>query len=340
MQDALVLHCISLLLGVVIVVWGTRVPQLLALVAAAGAGLWIGLVFEEGLTFNHAVFGVYTPTGEREPLIVCIVFATLSGCLSYFARQTALSLLTAILLSLNAVSLLRAMDVSPIQATHLDALTFPTFGLVAAVVLVLAFLATALLVFRLKRKQLAIGFSTAQLGSLLMLSALSQIVQRAGSSRVPFSILGDLARVMAQPRGSRCEAVWSGEDLVADLAADDSRRLCQCGALCRTEIFLWIAGSWGLMVLRRMCRRQATGSAPRSKQHRPVPRVEPEPVSPSTLGAPMDRGARKGKSFVPEFDETWEDPHLKLQKLREWLEEGLISLGDFETKKRELLGRL
>lgn len=243
--DPDVLHAAALVLGATAVVFGKRLPQLFAAVSAVSFGLWVAVIIQDRQTFNQPLFGlVDLPEGIWVPIVAGLLTAGGAAALSLLAWRAALTLLTGGILMLIAVALCRLWNVSPDRIFKVGASLLSAYRVVGAVVLVLAVLVSAALVKKFHKAMIV--FASAHLGTLLLLSGTSHFAQRAGVD-APFSLLDDLARIMAEVRGGRCH-VWeaqAGED-----AYDAGLKGCDCQEKCRQEILAWLASSWAVLIAR------------------------------------------------------------------------------------------
>jgi len=233
--DPTVLHTVALVLGIISIMFGRRLPQVLAFVASVSFGLWVGLLVQDRQIYNQPMLGVDLPDGIWLPLTLGTIAAISAALLVWVAWRTALILLTAGLFMFISVAIWRLMNVSPERMFKDGASLLSTYRVVGAVSLVVAVLVFALLVRRFHNAMVA--FASAHLGTLLFLSGVSHFAQRAGADEAPFSLLDDLARVFAEVRSGKCHLWDNGED------EDTGLEGCDCSHHCRTEILAWLLSS-------------------------------------------------------------------------------------------------
>lgn len=233
-------HAVAVVLGAVAVVYGRRLPQLLAAVAAMSFGLWTALVIHDRQVYDQPLFGkIHLPSGEWVPIVAGLLAGVLAGLLCRVAWKAALVGLTAGLLVLISASICRLFNVSPDKVVQVAASKLSAYRVVGAVVLVVGVIASALLVKRFHKHM--IKFSSAFLGTLLLLSGVSHFSARIGAG-TPFSLLDDLARIYSEVRDGNCK-LWEQPD-----AAPLQR--CDCQEDCQTEILAWIASSFAVLIAR------------------------------------------------------------------------------------------
>ncbi|CAE8685996.1 unnamed protein product, partial [Polarella glacialis] len=251
--DPDVLHAVALVLGTGAIVLGRRLPMMLAVVASVTLGLWVGLVIQDRQAYNNPLFGaIDLPEGQWVPLVAGFLAASAAAGLSYLTWKLALALLTGFLVALLAISACRLANVSPEKIFQLGASLLSAYRVVGAVVLTLAVLVSYVLV-RKCHKVMA-SFASAQLGTLLLLSGVSHFSARVGN-KAPFSLLDDLARIVAEVRGGRCQMWAEGEEEAgsgenATGGGDTGLLGCDCGDQCRTEISAWMLSSATVLAAR------------------------------------------------------------------------------------------
>jgi len=233
--DPDVLHSVALVLGTISILFGRRLPQVLAFVASVSFGLWVGLLMQDRQIFNQPMLGVDLPEGIWLPLTAGAVAAVSAALLVWVAWRTALILLTAGLFMFVSVAICRLANVSPERMFDAGASLLSTYRVVGAVSLIVALLVFALIVRRFHDGMVA--FASAGLGTLLFLSGVSHFAQRAGTNEAPFSLLDDLARVFAEVRSGQCHLWDKGED------EDIGLKGCDCSHRCQTEILAWLTSS-------------------------------------------------------------------------------------------------
>ncbi|CAE7828374.1 unnamed protein product [Symbiodinium sp. CCMP2456] len=177
--DPDVMHAIGLILGTGAIVWGKRLPHMLAAVASTSLGLWIGLVAQDRQHFQKPVWGVELPEGKWFPWAAGIAAGAAAAILSYFTWKLALALLTGGLVTLLALAACRLANVSPEKVFELGSSLLSSYRLIGAVVLTLSVIAFFFTV-RKCHAQMS-EFASAQLGTLLLLSAVSHFAARVGA---------------------------------------------------------------------------------------------------------------------------------------------------------------
>jgi len=283
--DPDVLHAIALALGVAAIAFGRRLPQLLAGVSSVSLGLWVGLVVQDRQVFDQPLVGsIDVPDGVWFPIVAGVLTTAAAGALGLLAWRVALVLLTAGLFSMIALAICRLANASPEKILQVAGSLLSTYRIVGAVVLVLTILISSLLVRRFHEGMIA--FSSAHLGTLLLLSGISHFTQVAGASEVPFSLLDDFARIMAEVRGGRCE-LWSGEGTKGE---SSDLHGCECGDQCRSEIVAWLASSMtvlgGRFVMKKLKERSGKGQKPSDEEKAPLAESAASPAaSPEVIGA-------------------------------------------------------
>mmetsp|Transcript_49124 Transcript_49124/g.110561 ORF Transcript_49124/g.110561 Transcript_49124/m.110561 type:complete len:330 (+) Transcript_49124:92-1081(+) len=278
--DPDVLHAVALVLGIAAIAYGRRLPHLLAAVSSVSLGLWVGLVIQDRQAFNEHLFGkVEIPEGTWFPIVIGLVTTIAAGVLGLVAWRAALVLLTACLLATIALAICRLANASPERILKVGASLLSAYRIVGAVVLVIAILASTLLVKRFHKAM--IFFSSAHLGTLLLLSGISHFSERAGAMEAPFSLLDDLARVMAEVRGGRCH-LWKSEG-----REDTGLKGCDCGQQCRTDIIAWLVCSatvLGMKAAIRLLDRRFKGQKPSDEEKAPL---ADGGASPQVIGAAL-----------------------------------------------------
>mmetsp|Transcript_64967 Transcript_64967/g.201437 ORF Transcript_64967/g.201437 Transcript_64967/m.201437 type:complete len:324 (-) Transcript_64967:147-1118(-) len=277
--DPVVLHSMALILGVIAIGFGRRLPQLLAAVSSISLGLWVGLVIQDRQAYRQRVMGtVDLPEGTWFPVTVGLLTVVVAGAFGLFAWRAALVLLTACLVTAVALAICRLANASPEKILRVGASLLSAYRIVGAVVLVLAVLVFALLVRRFHRAMIA--FSSAHLGTLLLLSGVSFFAQSAGAADLPFSLLDDLARIMAEVRGGRCH-LWEEEER----AGSPGLQGCDCGDQCRTEIMAWLLSSSTVLLWRGVRHRLAKRRGRKHSEEERAPLADGGDPPPEVLGA-------------------------------------------------------
>jgi len=280
--DPDVLHAVALILGIGAIVWGRRLPHMLAAVASTSLGLWVGLVVQDRQHFDTPLWGsIDLPEGKWFPWAAGISAAAAAAVLSYFTWKLALALLTGGLVTLIALAACRVANVSPEKLFELGSSLLSSYRIVGAVVLTLSVIAFFLLV-RKCHKQMA-EFASATLGTLLLLSGVSHFSSRVGAE-APFSLLDDMARMAAEVRNGNCHLWDAGKD-----GKEDTGLLgCDCGEKCRTEIAAWLASSAIVLVSKCALRWYRSRAESRSSQEETAPLRDAQDtpsVSPQVVGA-------------------------------------------------------
>lgn len=278
--DPDVLHAIALILGIGAIVWGRRLPHMLAAIASTSLGLWVGLVVQDRQHFDAPLFGsVDLPEGKWFPWFAGITAAAAAAILSYFTWKLALALLTGGLFTLIALAACRVANVSPEKVFQLGSSLLSSYRIVGAIVLTLSVIAFFLLV-RKCHAQMA-EFASATLGTLLLLSGVSHFSSRVGAE-APFSLLDDMARMAAEVRRGNCH-LWK------DAEEEDTGLLsCDCGERCRTEIAAWLASSGIVLLSKIVLRWYRTRQESRTSQEESAPLRDAQDtpsVSPQVFGA-------------------------------------------------------
>ncbi|OLP78428.1 hypothetical protein AK812_SmicGene41392 [Symbiodinium microadriaticum] len=217
--DPDVMHAIGLILGTGAIVWGKRLPHMLAAVASTSLGLWIGLVAQDRQHFQKPVWGMELPEGQWFPWAAGIAAGAAAAILSYFTWKLALALLTGGLVTLLALAACRLANVSPEKVfdaiSCLQLLASQSCHCAINVVIdacaVVLTLSVIAFFFTVRKCHAQMSeFASAQLGTLLLLSAVSHFAARVGAE-APFSLLDDLARMVAEallpalrPKGALC----------------------------------------------------------------------------------------------------------------------------------------
>ncbi|CAE7612413.1 unnamed protein product [Symbiodinium pilosum] len=261
--DPDVLHAIGLVLGTGAIVWGKRLPHMLAAVASISLGLWIGLVAQDRQHFNTPVWGVDLPEGKWFPWVAGVAAGAAAAVLSYFTWKLALALLTGGLVTLLALAACRLANVSPEKVFQLGSNLLSSYRLVGAVVLTLSIIVFFFMV-RKCHAQMS-EFASAQLGTLLLLSAVSHFAARVGAE-APFSLLDDLARMVSEVRAGNCH-LWENQEQLQDPGLAG----CDCGEKCRTEIGAWLASSATVLASKCMLRWYRTRKADKPTQEEIAP---------------------------------------------------------------------
>uniref|UniRef100_A0A7S4Q0Z0 DUF4203 domain-containing protein n=1 Tax=Alexandrium monilatum TaxID=311494 RepID=A0A7S4Q0Z0_9DINO len=278
--DPNVLHTVALALGIAAIAWGRSLPQLLAGVSSVSLGLWVGLVVQDRQFFDRPIVGgIDVPDGTWVPVVAGLLMAILAGILGLLAWRLALVLLTAGLITLIILAICRLANASPEKVMQVAGSLLSAYRIVGAVVLVGTILALALLVKRFHKGMIA--FSSAHLGTLLLLSGISHFAQVAGASEAPFSLLDDFARIIAEVRGGRCH-LWSEE-----AGGGGGLQSCDCGDRCRSEIIAWLASSitvLGGRFLQNRWRRSRKGQKPSEEEKAPLAQTG---APPEVIGAPQ-----------------------------------------------------
>jgi len=257
--DPGVLHAIGLVFGLVAILFSKRLPVLLAVVASLTLGLWVGLLVQERQTFEEPLIGdLETPDGIWLPITLGVLAAIAAAALAKFAWRAALALLTSGVLMLLALAICRLLNTTPEDMFKMGAALLSTYRVIGVVVLVVTILLSALAVRKFHK--VMVGFTSAHLGVLLLLSGLSHFAQRLGAVERPFSLLDDLARIAAEVRGGRCKLWEEGSEPATERNADGHAKVvsssavdfesCDCGDQCRTEILAWILGSLTVVLFR------------------------------------------------------------------------------------------
>jgi len=235
-------HAAALVLGAIAIVYGRRLPMLLAGVASISLGLWTALVVHDRQAFNQPLFNDVTlPEGDWVPIVAGLLAGAAAAALCKVAWRAALVLLTAGILMLLAMALCRLANVSPDRIFKVGASLLSAYRVIGAVVLVVGILGSALAVKQFHQKM--ITFASAHLGTLLLLSGVSHFSARVGAD-APFSLLDDLARIISEVRDGRCH-LWENDD-AAHL------QKCDCNQQCQTEICAWIASSVAVLAIRQL----------------------------------------------------------------------------------------
>lgn len=278
--DPNVLHAVALALGVAAIAFGRRLPQLLAGVSSVSLGLWVGLVVQDRQVFDQPLLGsIEVPDGAWFPIVTGLLTAIAAGVLGLFAWRVALVLLTAGLFTMIALAICRLANASPEKMLQVAGSLLSAYRVVGAVVLAATILVSALLVRRFHKGMIA--FSSAHLGTLLLLSGVSHFAQVAGASEAPFSLLDDFARIMAEVRGGRCH-LWSGE---GPDAAPSGLQGCDCGEQCRSEILAWLASSMTVLCGRFLMNRYQKRSKRQKPSEEEKAPLADSAASPEVIGA-------------------------------------------------------
>lgn len=298
-------HAIALILGAVAVVYGRKLPQLLALVAALAFGLWTALVIHDRQMYDQPLFGtVDLPKGEWLPILGGVLAGAAAGLLCKVAWKASLVLLTAGLLVLIAMALCRLMNVSPDKVLQLAATQLSTYRVVGAVVLVVGLVLSALLVKSCH--EYMITFASAFLGTLLLLSGISHFSSRVGAG-TPFSLLDDLARILAEVRDGNCH-LWD-HDEAAPL------QKCKCESNCQTEILAWIVSSVTVLIariLRKKIEAYCESRKKRATEEEKAPFNDNE--NPPNEDSPYINPGKGGKIVEPKQKEN-KDLRKKCEKI-------------------------
>jgi len=256
--------------------------MLLAGVSSVSLGLWVGLVVQDRQAFDQPLVGnISLPEGAWFPVIAGLATAIAAGVLGLMAWRIALVLLTAGLFTMIAVAICRLANASPEKMLQVAGALLSAYRVVGAVVLCVMILLSALLVKRFHKAMIA--FSSAHLGTLLVLSGVSHFAQVAGASEAPFSLLDDFARIMAEVRGGRCH-LWSGE---APSTLTSGLQGCDCGEQCRTEILAWLASSWTVLCGRcvmNQCKKRSGKRGQKPSEEEKAPLAE-STAKPEVIGA-------------------------------------------------------
>jgi len=235
-----VLHILALILGAAVIISGMRLPQVLASAASISFGFWLGLVVQDRQQFDQPILGtLHLPRGAWLAMLVALMGCSAAGALAYLMWRMALALLNAGMLMLLSLAACRLANASPEKVFRIGASLLSTYRLVSGIVLFVSFMASVVAV--VFRPEEMIAFDAALLGSLLLLSGMSHFAQRFGAAERPFSLLDDLARMLSEVRGGRCE-LWKSYE-----TQDSGIRGCDCSDHCRTEIILWIIVSWAIL---------------------------------------------------------------------------------------------
>lgn len=125
-----------LLLGVA-ALFGKKFPSILAGVAALGAGLWTCLTFQDWQE-HGGPFDVQLPEGFWLPIVTGLIVAAAAAALVRSVWSAALVLLTASVLALVAVAIVRFANVQPEQLANEGSKMLSAYPLVATCVLVIA----------------------------------------------------------------------------------------------------------------------------------------------------------------------------------------------------------
>jgi len=279
--DPDVMHAIGLILGTTAIVWGKRLPHMLAAVASTSLGLWIGLVAQDRQHFQKPVWGMELPEGKWFPWAAGIAAGAAAAILSYFTWKLALALLTGGLVTLLALAACRLANVSPEKVFELGSSLLSSYRLIGAVVLTLSVIAFFFTV-RKCHAQMS-EFASAQLGTLLLLSAVSHFAARVGAE-APFSLLDDLARMVAEVRAGNCH-LWETDESQQDAGLAG----CDCGEKCRTEIAAWLVSSATVLLSRCLLRWHRSRKADKPTQEETAPLAREgqtgPSLSPQVLGA-------------------------------------------------------
>jgi hypothetical protein len=281
--DPDVLHAVALVMGISAIGLGKRLPQLLAAVAATSLGLYVGLVIQDRQRFNEPAFGeVEIPQGVWFPVVAGLLSAAAAGALTYLTWRTALVLLTGSIVMLIGLAVCRLFEVSPERIFQLGASLLSAYRVVGAIVLILAILASVLLVRKFHKSM--VSFASANLGTLLLLSGVSYFAQKAGAE-APFSLLDDMARIVSEVRGGRCQLWEDGGPTTAaprllqeQAGGDPGLEGCECQAQCRTEILAWICSTITVLLGRYLLWRYKETKEQREKRKKKE-KEEKEPLA-------------------------------------------------------------
>jgi len=201
---------------------------------------------------------------------------------------------------LGALAICRLAKVSPEYIMKVGSSLLSMYRLIGAIVLVVTTLASILLVRRFHKAM--VSFTSAHLGTLLLLSGFSYFAQRVGAAEAPFSLLDDMARIIAEVRHGRCH-IWEDIEEMATNATKSVLKVpitkesaaqnaalvkCDCGEECRTEIIAWLVSSWFVVIVHVVRRRMA-------KMKGPLPTDE-EKMSLTSLRGDGPTPQRFGKS--------------------------------------------
>jgi len=226
-----VLHAVFVGLGITaIVLSARRFPKLLATIASVSVGLWTALLVRDW-QIEGTPLGFDLPGGVWVPIAAGVLAAALAGVLVYFVWRVALAALAAVLFTLLALAVCHLASVKPEALFDTGAELLQTYRVVGVVVLVLALIASLLLVRRFHEAVLLVA--TVHLGTLLLITGASYFMQRVGTSTdTPISLLDSLARLVAAVHDGACDAL---ED-------------CDCGVRCQVEVIAWFLSSWTIIV--------------------------------------------------------------------------------------------
>lgn len=273
-------HGLALVLGAISIVYGRRLPQLLAGVASLSVGLWTGLIIQDKQVFGEPIFGkIDLPEGAWVPLLAGVLAGVAASVLCKVAWRTALVLLTAGLVMLLALATCRLANLQPDKIFSVGASLLSAYRIVGSVVMVLAILGSAFAVRRVHKYM--IEFASAFLGTLLLLSGVSHFATRVGND-APFSLLDDLARIISEVRSEKCH-LWEH---------DEAHHLekCDCEEKCQTEIGAWLASSGTVLLARwfktRLIERSMTAKSTTEEERAPLSREVAIAASPSPRASP------------------------------------------------------
>mmetsp|Transcript_17713 Transcript_17713/g.30990 ORF Transcript_17713/g.30990 Transcript_17713/m.30990 type:complete len:345 (-) Transcript_17713:42-1076(-) len=240
--DPDVLYTFALLLGIAAILLGKRLPALLAVVSSVTLALFVGLLVQDRQRFKNPLWGtIELPQGTWFPWFAGLFAGAAAAGLSYVTWKAALAMLTGGLVMLIAIAVCRMANVSPDKIFRVGSNLLSSYRIIGAVVLVVMVVLFWLIVQK-AHNQMA-NFASANLGTLLLLSAVSHFSARVGAE-APFSLLDDFARIAAEVRGGNCH-LWKRED-----QDDTGFHGCDCSEKCRSEIGAWIASSITVIVCR------------------------------------------------------------------------------------------
>lgn len=250
--DPDVVHGVAVGFGVLTLCFATRFPKLLGGIAVVTFGVWVGLVFQDlgdnpdpeaTVQFDEGLWWL--------PLFMAIVSSILAGIFAYKTERVGLGILASAILVMISLTFMRLTGMH-VEASLNDMHTKPfhefgvyVYGTIMVVSMVFVFVTKYYYEGVLK-------FVSAFLGTLLVISGCSYFIQdwsqsdleELEDSRDGFSLLDDIARMVAQVRYEQCVEY---SELYPER---HSKEGCECELDCMSEIVAWYILSFAVLIFR------------------------------------------------------------------------------------------
>lgn len=219
--EPIALNAILLVLGIATVATSRRFPYFLAVSSSMALGARVALLLLDWQA-DPPTDWLHVPQGAWAPIAGGAAVAVLACVLAWCVLAAALTLLTASLVTLCALSILRLANVSPGEAAEAGETFFSNYRIASILVFGVSIVAAALLVKRVQKPMCT--FAAASLGTLLLVSSVSFFVQRVRGNEMPDTLLDKLPRAY-----------------------------CDCDAGCKVEVIAWAVLSLAAIVAQQLC---------------------------------------------------------------------------------------